>query len=58
MRGMFVTGPLAAGDVNDGGRLRVRGAAGRTFDELTPTYLPTTSLQPAWMTAHCSVLVG
>ena len=34
MRGMFVTGPTAFADDRDGGRLRVHGAAGRTFDEL------------------------
>ncbi len=32
---MFVTGPLNAADILDGGHLRVRAAAGRTFDELT-----------------------
>jgi 4-hydroxymandelate oxidase len=33
---MFVTGQLGAGDpIDDGGHLRVRGAVGRTFDELT-----------------------
>ena len=36
MRGMFVTGPLNAADpIADGGHLRVGGAVGRTFDELT-----------------------
>ncbi|GAB1515286.1 hypothetical protein JCM33774_73290 [Actinophytocola sp. KF-1] len=33
---MFVTGPLNAADIlEDGGHLRVSGAVGRTFDELT-----------------------
>jgi hypothetical protein len=59
MRGMFVTGPLAAGDVNDGGRqLRVRGAAGRTFDELTGQVLhPTLGRYVADMTAPHGVAV-
>ena len=36
MRGMFVTGSLTpAGLLDDGGHLRVCGAVGRTFDELT-----------------------
>ena len=36
MRGMFVTGPLDAADLIGGGvHLRVSGAVGRTFDELT-----------------------
>lgn len=35
MRGMFVTGPLGAGDLVNGGHLLVRGAAARTFGPLT-----------------------
>ena len=36
MRGMFVTGALTEGEpIGDGGRLLLRGAAGRTFEELT-----------------------
>ena len=35
MRGMFVTGPLGAGDLVNDRPLRIRGAAGRTFGALT-----------------------
>lgn len=36
MRGMFVTGPPAGGDLNgDRGQVRLHSAASRTFDELT-----------------------
>lgn len=43
MRGLFATGALTAGDRNgDGTRLRVHGAAGRTFDELTGQVLNAT----------------
>jgi hypothetical protein len=59
MRGMFVTGPLSEGDVNDGGRqLRVRSAAGRTFDELTGQVLhPTLRGYVADMTAPYGIAV-
>jgi len=59
MRGMFVTGPLATGDLNEDGRqLRVRGAAGRTFDALTGQVLhPTLRGYVADMTAPYGVAV-
>lgn len=59
MRGMFVTGPLADGDPNgDGNQVRVCGAAGRTFDELTGQVLnPTMPGYVADMTAPHGIAV-
>lgn len=59
MRGMFVTGPLAAGERSgDGTRVRVHSAAGRTFDELTGQALnPTLPGYVADMTAPYGIAV-
>jgi 4-hydroxymandelate oxidase len=59
LRGMFVTGPLSAGDLNgDGNQVRVHSAVGRTFDELTGQALnPTLRGYVADMTAPYGIAV-
>lgn len=59
MRGMFVTGPLTAGDLNgDGNQVRVHSAVSRTFDELTGQVLnPTLRGYVADMTAPYGIAV-
>jgi hypothetical protein len=59
MRGMFVTGPLTYGDPDGAGRRpRVRGAAGRTFDELAGQVLnPTLPGYLADLTAPYGIAV-